>query len=329
MNPYNKDTRIYELYEQIRNEEYLKKIFMKKNKYESSHLNKCVTNTKKYPFLNEYIEEYLKLYPEKINVLNDVKNYPLNLASSLSRDHSTLKTIEILLKHGANTEVKDYHGRTPLFNAVWDPNDRSTKETIEILLKCNANPNAVDELGNTMLSYSIFYDDISSIKTSKILLKYNADVNIALGHGLTLLMITLSGFNKNGGIEKNIKLLLKYGADINAKDIRGYTAITYAIRNRILYDNEIIFNTLLKHGADIDIQNIYGGNALTLAIVARSRRKNVIDIILPKRKMYIEKILKNEEIIMKKHINYYHKANIDYKLLPFQVFNFINILDLL
>lgn len=79
MNPYPKNTKLCELFKQIEDDKKLTSFLIKNTKIEFmsyndnedfssegfNHLHKCIIKTRKYSFLNKYIDEYLKLYPKK------------------------------------------------------------------------------------------------------------------------------------------------------------------------------------------------------------------------------------------------------------------------
>ena len=58
---YREGTKLYKLYKKINKNDELKDIIKKPN-----HLRKIVIKTRKYPYLNKYIDEYLKIYSKKL-----------------------------------------------------------------------------------------------------------------------------------------------------------------------------------------------------------------------------------------------------------------------
>ena len=61
--------------------------------------------------------------------------------------HGQCLNLEILHRNGANIEVQDHDGKTPLMMAVWMAND----ETVEMLLQMGASLDTRDRLGQTAL----------------------------------------------------------------------------------------------------------------------------------------------------------------------------------
>src|SRR6202049_4093267 len=75
----------------------------------------------------------------------DDKGYtPLILATY----NDNFEVAQLLLKHGANTEVKDHSGRTALMGASFKGNEREVK----LLLDNGANASAVDSKGMTSMT---------------------------------------------------------------------------------------------------------------------------------------------------------------------------------
>lgn len=73
--------------------------------FKKSHLEKCVLLTKKYIFMEEYIDLYLTENPETVNCWNSLNFTALSLAVQNFNTSSTIETIEILLKHGADVNI--------------------------------------------------------------------------------------------------------------------------------------------------------------------------------------------------------------------------------
>jgi ankyrin repeat protein len=68
---------------------------------------------------------------------------------------------QVLLKHGANTEVKDRSGRTALMGASFKGNERDVK----LLLDNGANPAASDSKGMTSMMYAVLFGKFAVIQT--------------------------------------------------------------------------------------------------------------------------------------------------------------------
>lgn len=190
-------------------------------------------------------------------------NYGWTSLMYAARDNENQEVIETLLKHGADVNAKDEDGKTALLIAA---RYNENPEIIETLLKHGADINAKYNNGVTALMLAVMrnsnpkiikklfgIEDIDEIKATmgnpnpeiiEILLKHGADVNAALGHGTTALMLAaLTQQNP-----KIIETLLKYGADVNAyvEDITFSTAAFFALAN----PNHQIFEMLMKGEID-------------------------------------------------------------------------------
>lgn len=252
-----------------------------------THLHKCVMKTNSYPFLNEYIEEYLILHLNEINVQNKKGLTPLILACVNSKTNSSEETVEILLKHNANVDIQDKYGLTALMHASSCTKTNSTEKTVELLLKHNANVNLQNKIGRTALILTAsFYGTGKTIIT---LLDNGADINKKDVWGNTALI--LSSLRS----EDAFNLLLDRKANVNIQDRGGDTALTNVIKHLNQLPINMFRETirkLIKFGADIDIQNKQGRNAIIIA-TKNNKLVDIIDVLLPNRKIFIKKVPHN------------------------------------
>jgi len=189
-----------------------------------------------------------------------------------------------LLDHGADPNVADVDGLTPLYAAVdlkwaphnWVPMPSIDQESIKYLdlmkalLEHGANPNArlthklwfrsmfsdqtwVDTAGATPFWRAAFATDVAAMK---LLAEHGADPKIPSTEGATPLMVAAGlGWGANYSVTSPdysfldaVKYCLQLGLDINARDDRGYTALHgVAFRG----DNELI-KFMVSHGAKTD-----------------------------------------------------------------------------
>ena len=124
--------------------------------------------------------------------------------------------LQELLDEGANVELKNKFGTTPLGFAMYHNDDK----LVETLLKHGANSNVIDGNGlYTPLSEACVTNKISTIK---LLLKYGADVNYQYNKSETALTVAAKGC-KNFEL---VKLLLNHGADVKPIDRFGHNTLT-------------------------------------------------------------------------------------------------------
>lgn len=104
---------------------------------------------------------------EKINVnaQNALGLTPLSVAIINSRDDAA----ELLMDHGADTNIPDIHGRTPIYFSVQAGNEKITKN----LIYHNADVNVVDAFGNTPLQEAL--SDKPILTMVKVLLSNGAN----------------------------------------------------------------------------------------------------------------------------------------------------------
>jgi len=80
----------------------------------SINLHKCVIMTKKYPELNDFLEEYLETC-EDINKVDHNNFSLLHWAANNSRNDSTFKTVEMLIQADADVfNLKNNFNNAPI-----------------------------------------------------------------------------------------------------------------------------------------------------------------------------------------------------------------------
>jgi ankyrin repeat protein len=138
---------------------------------------------------------------------------------------------KMLLDSGADPNLKDFNGWTPLMHAGYN----NKKNTAKLLLEYGADPNIQDDFGVTALMH---VSEKGNTDIAKLLLKHGAKLNLPNNGGATALMYAVT-YNK----PDMVKLLLEHGADVSIKDKEGDTALSIA-RKKGYYD---IIDLLLSH----------------------------------------------------------------------------------
>ena len=161
-----------------------------------------------------------------------------SLDQALQRNDT--KTVDSLLRRGADPNVNDRYGKTPL---VWAAGYGRADE-VRLLLDHGANPNQKDNTGETPLAWAVENDHSDVVK---LLLDHGASPNVKDTTGDPLLM-----WAAQVGYTEVVELLLAHKADPNRQDISGHTPLYYAAQDGFI---ETV-KTLLAHGARPSLADI-------------------------------------------------------------------------
>lgn len=147
-------------------------------------------------------------------------------------DVNSKTIVEILLRHGANTEVVSSYERTALFHACTDNRQR----IVDLLIENGANVNKRNHAGETPLTEST-----NNLNLFKYLLSKGADINSVDDFGQTVLML---GFEiENDDIIYS--LLGCKNIDVRFRNDYGEDALHLAVR----YSSEDIIKKIIKKGS--------------------------------------------------------------------------------
>ena len=139
-------------------------------------------------------------------------------------EYGQLNAVKFLLKKGANLNLADSNGNTPLIQATWNVEKmgETNLEILKTLLNAGADPNlkASSEYGWTPL---ISAAELGQSEMVSILLTAGADVNATNNIGQTALHLA--------GNAEVAKLLISAGADSAIRAVDGTTPTDMAIRN--------------------------------------------------------------------------------------------------
>lgn len=163
--------------------------------------------------------------------------------------NKNVKMMKLLLEYGAEPNVRNSRGDSPLHTVAWEASNvwgiSTAYETGDIL------PNKF-------------------LKMMRLLLSHGANPNFRGMDGRTPLMVCASV-----GFAEGIKLLLAHGADIDAETERGYTALFKSVKEGYARATKI----LLKHDAEVNATNRDGNTALHYA-VDKGRNPRTVKLLL-------------------------------------------------
>ena len=172
--------------------------------------------------------EVLKYLVEKGADVNAKTNYGDTALLDLAKfsPHRTVLNVDVfesLVNHGAEADIKDREGRTPLFYAAGDP--KAGVEILKYLVDHGADVNVKDDGGWTPLYYAAMWQ--RDVEIFKYLVSVGADVNAKSENGDT----PLHEVAKYGHGMEVFKYLVSVGADVNAKNKDGDTPLDLLNRN--------------------------------------------------------------------------------------------------
>lgn len=176
---------------------------------------------------NKLIELDAKLY----KATKAEKKTRWSLFDYIKNEPNNIEKIKQLIKDGANVNVQDEEGYTPLYYAVIHNHD----EIMKILIKAKANPNIESNDGFNALSQAIYVKNYELLqyllanggdvnhKFEKLFQNQSRNKNDYPSDNYTLLHQVVSTTND----PKFIKILIKAGADVNIKAPDNLTALKY------------------------------------------------------------------------------------------------------
>lgn len=218
--------------------------------------------------LNKEIAEYALANGADINKkYYDFGRHPLHEAVSFSK-HNLL---DFLLAHGADVNMRDKHGETPIFSLASTYVEYTEKQikTLDVLLKHGADINAVDAFGRTVLF------TIEGSSNEKPLSLNDIEPPMMLSDAPKTKINFTEELKKRGaktippsdlinaifqGNEEAAKKFLPLTQDINARK-SGLTALEIAIAQ----DNLPMVKMLIEAGANVNTKNETGETPLLIA----------------------------------------------------------------
>lgn len=149
-----------------------------------------------------------------VNVANNNGVTPLIYAASNSNGTSSLETVKLLLEYGAKVEAKMTNNETALFFASYHVNTTSSLDTMKLLIQYGADVNAIiKNLDSSILMMAVnATNTTSSNEAVELLLDSGADINLPNSARVTPLMAAASSSTTTSTLD-TVRLLLDYGAD--------------------------------------------------------------------------------------------------------------------
>lgn len=208
---------------------------------------------------------HLLLDPDKVDGAIGTSNqqyYLINSAVGSGR----LNYVKLLVRRGANVNIRDWQGKTPLF---FVGGRRQYLEVAELLIQKGADVNARDNEGNTPI-----FTKVGRLDLVQLLCEHGADVKLLNNKGETLFHMPgidpgVVQFLLAKGLDPHIsdnegrtplnvpklkiesaRLFLASGININSQDKHGKTPLHYAASTQ---GNDKLIQYLLEHGAEVDI----------------------------------------------------------------------------
>lgn len=211
-----------------------------------------------------------KLKEEAMDGMKDIDKL---LISSIEK--CDLKGMEETIAKGANINIPDKNGTTPIMYAVQTvfpkKKDKAcAMKIVQTLIKSGAKINEEDNPhgktgSNHVINIAAFY---SSIEMVKLLIDNGADINSKNSDGTNILFDFL-GQSGSQDIQRFefIKYLVAKGIDISLKTrFEDNSALILLLRHYSEYPGFLDFaKILIKKGADLKHKNIYGETAFSIA----------------------------------------------------------------
>lgn len=157
-----------------------------------------------------------------------------------------LESVRALLARGADVNIRDKEGMTPLAFDIDAVPDHATATAIaRTLIAAGADVNLKNETETTPLKLAVYQFEDRKGDLVRVLLEAGADANAADDYGTTVLMHAIHAANQEAALIKNVRALIRAGAEVNARNKLGQTALSIAVEAQ----NGDLINLLKQAGA--------------------------------------------------------------------------------
>lgn len=217
-------------------------------------------------YMNRKIVQQVIALGADVNAQNSWDETPLKMAiiseesGESQEDEARRVVVEWLLEAGADPNLADKDGLTPLHWTKSLSDWKTRQPILELLLRYGADPNQQTNAGVTSV-YVYAYD----LPELRFLVEHEGDVNLAAHDGDTPLMVAARTWYSDC-----VKFLLAHGANIKQKDRAGRSAVHHAaMRYSQAEEEPELWNQpmqmLLEAGADPNERTRYGFTPLHIA----------------------------------------------------------------
>jgi len=235
---------------------------------------------------------------------------PLIIASAMVH----VKMVELLLENGANPNVVEWMGYSPLGWVVRDSHygmDLANKdrivEVVKLLLAHGANPNyrlknekskTINDVSLTGATPLLLAAEVNNTGAVRALLDKGGDLRITTEQGTSAMVMAAGGGTdiqrmrlpeERSAALETVKLLAEHGVDVNAPGQYGWTAL-HAAAYQGLTD---VIEYLVSKGADVNQMDVFGQTPLSISLavltqdigarrplIPRRYRKDVAELLL-------------------------------------------------
>lgn len=171
-----------------------------------------------------------------------------------------------MIKAGADTEVRNRLGETPLHIAATQVKHNKSLGVLTALIQGGAYREARDNNNRTPLHRAAYYQccNVQNSKTPEvvtILIQAGADTEARDKSGQTPLHIAV-GDIRNLGV---VTALIKGGANTEAQNNEGLTPLQTVIKYRSIRNRLEVLTALIKGGADLEVRDKFERTPLQLA----------------------------------------------------------------
>jgi ankyrin repeat protein len=196
---------------------------------------------------SDLVEQLAVKHPQHVNAIGGYDNFPL--LAALAWEH--IEVAEILLKHGADVDLRGRHERTPLHGAIRDVG------MVQSLLNKGADVNCRQDDLRTPLHLAACDGEL---EVARVLVEHKADVDSRDNEGKAPLCLLLEGDHNEGDILDLARSLLKHCTDVNIRTTNEWTLLHAAA----FWGRLEIARMLLDHGANPKVENKEGETPLYL-----------------------------------------------------------------